>query len=180
MIPVKLRRNEKVLDGAVFTKRIYDFLDALQDSYSASQPHTVSSGQGISVVPNGNDYIINAAIAVLIEGMGISITPVGGGNFIVSTEYKPTDVDLITFTDSPYTVVDTFTIIQVDASGGDVIINLPSLAVGVYCCVIKTDSSINGVYVNSSDGIIGSTSVLIDTQYESIEFIGGANEYLIK
>jgi hypothetical protein len=86
----------------------------------------------------------------------------------------------ITFANSPYAVVVDNETIIVDATGGNVVIDLPSIVLGMYYNVIKSDSSANTVTINSADGIIGSASQVLNAQYDSIELIAGSTEFYIR
>lgn len=67
-----------------------------------------------------------------------------------------------------------------DATGGNITITLPSVSISNYFNIIKTDSSANTITVSSADGIIGSPTQVLSTQYDSIEVIGGSSEYYIR
>jgi hypothetical protein len=107
-------------------------------------------------------------------------------NLILSGTVKNNGVSIIddnvaiTFGSSPYTVTTTRTVIYVDATGGDVTVNLPTASLGIYCNVIKTDSSTNSVIIATTSTINGDASISLDYQYESAELQSNASEYFIK
>jgi len=86
----------------------------------------------------------------------------------------------LTFADSPYTVTSISETLFVDATGGSVTINLLPAALGNYCNVIKEDSSANTVTLYSADGIIGSTTQVLSSQWDSIECICSSVGYRIR
>jgi hypothetical protein len=86
----------------------------------------------------------------------------------------------ITFASSPYTVTSTRSVIYVNATGGDVTVNLPTASIGIYCNVIKTDSSANSVIIATTSTINGESSISLDYQYESAELQSNVSEYFIK
>lgn len=104
-------------------------------------------------------------------------TIVGSASVIINALVKTVS---ITSADSPYTVTTDSERVYVDATGGDVVVNLRPVALDVYCNVIRQDASANNVDVASADLIIGSVSQPLTSQYDSIECIGSANEYYIK
>jgi len=67
-----------------------------------------------------------------------------------------------------------------DATAGNIVITLPTVALNNYFNVIKTDASVNTVTVSSTDGIIGSATQVLTSQYDSIELIGSSNEYYVR
>jgi len=86
----------------------------------------------------------------------------------------------ITFADSPYAIASENETVIVDATGGNVVINLPSIVREMYFNIIKSDASANTVTINSADGIIGSASQVLNAQYDSIELIAGSTEFYIR
>jgi hypothetical protein len=89
------------------------------------------------------------------------------------------DVVAIAFGDSPYTMVTAQDgdMIKVDTSGGNVVINLPSLtseADDYRCAVIKETGDANTITVQrqGADTINGGTSLVIDSQYQAYNFVG--------
>lgn len=86
----------------------------------------------------------------------------------------------ITFASSPYTVTTTRTIVYVNAAGGAVTVNLPTASLGIYCNVIKTDSSANVVTIATTSTINGAATLVLMYQYESAELQSNASEYFIK
>lgn len=85
----------------------------------------------------------------------------------------------ITFADTPYTITNNNETVIVDSTGGNVDINLPSIVLGMYYNVIKSDASGNTVTVNSSDGIIGSGTLVLNAQYESKVLKAGSTEFYV-
>ena len=98
----------------------------------------------------------------LVDGFNSSSTS-GGGSVTTSTTLSGTSATVFC-----------------DATAGAIIITLPAVALMNYFNVIKTDASANTVTVSSADGIIGSTTQILNSQYDSIECIGGPTEYYLR
>ena len=97
-------------------------------------------------------------------------------------------IKTIVFSDSPYALLATDGIILVDATAGNVVINLPIVATtlsGKQWIIKKIDVSANTVTINAvalaSTLIEGATTMVITSQYESKKFTteGTTAYYLI-
>jgi len=97
----------------------------------------------------------------------------------VTTGVLPVPVE-VNYAASPYTVINKITHIRVDATSGNVQINLMTVDDDVQTVVVKSDSSANTVTVYSADGILGATTAVITTQYECLNIFGMSNEYYLK
>lgn len=137
LLPIKLRRTEAVLNGAVFTTRVYEFLDK-QHEYVDSINYVVTSN----------------------------------GSYLAR-------VTEITSADSPYTVIDVTGTFIVDASGGNVTINLPAVLINNLYVIKKKDTSGNTVTVSSSDNIDGAGTAVLTVPYESISVVADSTTYNI-
>lgn len=137
LLPIKLRRTETVLQGSVFTQRVYEFLDRLLD------------------------YVDEIEQTVIINGGYLA------------------EVVEIDFSDSPYTATGVSATIIVDASGGNVTVNLPTVAINNYFVVKKKDTTINTVTVSSSDNIDGASTAVLTVPYESISIVADSTTYNI-
>lgn len=89
------------------------------------------------------------------------------------------DVTVVAFADSPYTVTEgqTGDLLWVDTSGGNVVINLPSLSAAsadFRMGVAKTTVDANTITVQrqGTDTINGGTSHAIDNQWEKYNYVG--------
>jgi len=78
------------------------------------------------------------------------------------------------------TITGTSATLFCDATAGAIVITLPAVALMNYYNIIKTDSSANTVTVSAADGIIGSLTQVLNSQYDSIECIVGPTEYYIR
>lgn len=89
-------------------------------------------------------------------------------------------VTAITVADSPYTAGDE-DVIEVDASGGAVTINLPAISssAGQVYRVSKRDASANAVTLDgdSSETINGTTTRALSSQYDSVTIVAMATEW---
>jgi hypothetical protein len=81
--------------------------------------------------------------------------------------------------DSPYSQINKYERIYVDASGGPVTVILLPVATDIYCDVIKTDSSANFVTITAIATINGEGSQDLEYQYESAEIAGNSIEYIV-
>jgi sporulation protein YlmC with PRC-barrel domain len=82
-------------------------------------------------------------------------------------------------TDSPYTATDVSGTFIVDASGGNVTINLPTVAINNLFVIKKKDTSGNTVTVSSGDDIDGTGTAVLTVPYESITVVGDTVTYNI-
>jgi hypothetical protein len=84
----------------------------------------------------------------------------------------------VVFADTPYTVLDTDDVIEVDCTGGAVTLNLP-LAKNRYkkLVIMKVDASGNAVTINraGSDTINGATSTTLTSQWQRKDFFSNGN-----
>ena len=94
-----------------------------------------------------------------------------GGNTVTSVA--------ISFTDSPYTQVNKYERIYVNAVDGAVTVNLLPVNTDIYCDVIKTDASANFVTITAAATINGEVSQDLEYQYESAEIAGNTTEYVV-
>lgn len=104
-----------------------------------------------------------------------------GLEFVSKGDGSVYDIKTVT---SDYTVIDSDYTILVNATGGNITITLPSASSlqGSEFNIKKIDSSVNLVTVdgNGSETIDGSTTAIIETQYESITIQSdGSNWYII-
>lgn len=85
----------------------------------------------------------------------------------------------ISFTDSPYTATDVSGTFIVDASLGNVIINLPAVLINNYFVIKKKDTTGNTVTVSSGDNIDGAGTAVLTVPYESISVVADSTTYNI-
>lgn len=109
-----------------------------------------------------------------------------GTNWVVQSKSLKPGVLAKTFADTPYTVLvdDDGRVVDVDASGGAVTVNLPAVATaknGFLVVVQKSDSSTNAVTVDAdgAETINGQTTYSLPGQYTSATFICDGVEWFI-
>jgi len=126
-------------------------------------------------------FLEDEAGAFLTDEAGV---PLEGINPIDANRLTNTEPDIIriTFALSPFRVPYTTkeTIIEADATGGNIIINLYPRVQGRTVLITKRDSSANTVtYVgNGSDTIGGQASRAISAQYNSVILKAGTTEWM--
>lgn len=104
----------------------------------------------------------------------------GGDDFIGDSQNQKVVNVSVAYSDSPYTQVNDFERIFVNASSGNVSIALKSAAnPDRYVDVIKIDSSANTVTATSSNNINGQTSQVLKYQYESMEAAPNGSEWVV-
>lgn len=138
----------------------------------------IRSGQWVDLVYDGT----NMQMQSLLGNAAAGGAPSGAaGGDLGSTYPNPTVTQahwtrcnssaVINFAASPYTVAATDASCDCDATGGNVVINLPASSGGrKEIFFIKTDSSTNTCTINrnGSDTIEGSASVVLLAQYDSL------------
>ena len=128
----------------------------------------------ISILRVGTDGVWETATGA--NSSEISFTPIGS-----TSSHRA----LIDSTDSPYSVLSTDQYLIVDATGGDVTINLPAVsAVGSDArslSIKRIDGSLNTVVLeaNGSETIDGDTTYTFPGQYAAIKIIDSGTEWLI-
>jgi len=85
----------------------------------------------------------------------------------------------ISFADSPYTATDVSGTFIVDASLGNVTINLPTVLINNYFVIKKKDTTGNTVTVSSGDNIDGAGTAVLTVPYESISVVADSTTYNI-
>lgn len=85
----------------------------------------------------------------------------------------------ISFADSPYTATDVSGTFIVDASLGNVTINLPAVLINNYFVIKKKDTTGNTVTVSSGDNIDGAGTAVLTVPYESISVVADSTTYNI-
>ena len=128
----------------------------------------------ISILRIGADGVWETATGA--NSSEISFTPIGS-----TSSHRA----LIDSTDSPYSVLSTDQYLIVDATGGDVTINLPAVsAVGSDArslSIKRIDGSLNTIVLeaNGSETIDGDTTYTFPGQYAAIKIIDSGTEWLI-
>lgn len=112
---------------------------------------------------SGNDQIYTS---LTDANTGNALTSVTNWRQISTNQGRPKS---ITFSDSPYTVTAKDPVLAVSTAGGNVVVNLPTLATGFVVEVTKTTSDANTVTVtpNGAETVNGAASDVIDTQYSN-------------
>lgn len=93
-----------------------------------------------------------------------------------------TEVNTITFADTPYTVTILEDVVLVNTTGGDVTVNLPAAATAVRAVHIKKLVAANTVTIDpdGAETIDGSSTVAFTAQYESVSLVSdGSNWHVI-
>lgn len=85
----------------------------------------------------------------------------------------------ISVSDSPYTVINDFERIFVNASAGNVTINFKAAAEGKYCEVKKIDTTANTVTLSASDNILGESTQVLKYYGESLECVSTGSEWFV-
>lgn len=135
-----------------------------------------TDGQLIIGAPGG------AGWATLTAGTNISITN-GANSITISSSPSSVNYTLVTFADSPYTVLPSDYYISVDLSGGAITILLPNTTSTGRILIIKDQagiSSANNITVTTVGGAVGidgSLSFVMNTDYESIQLIFNGASY---
>jgi collagen triple helix repeat protein len=118
----------------------------------------------------------------LVSGAAISLSQAGQSITIASSTVTGSVVT-VTFADSPYTALPSDWMIKADASGGPIIINLPT-AVGItgkQYVVKKIDTSGNVVTIDPAglETIDGVTTVGLSTQWDLVVLVSDGSNWMI-
>lgn len=134
------------------------------------------------VVSDSNKEIqeVNDLTQWIAAGLGIAVEDGGAGTVTIKINHDRVVID---DTDSPYSITIEYIII-VDASAGDVILNLPAIASAIQVeHIIKRsdDTPANDVTINTnaSETIEGATSYSLPNKYDYVELYPGPSEWLI-
>jgi hypothetical protein len=121
--------------------------------------------------------------AVITGGTGITVTP--GANSIVISGSGSITLAYTNVNTSPYIVLITDDYLSVDTSGGPITIQLPNAATLGRTFVIKDrtgTADTDNITVTTVGGVVnidGSTTFVMDTEYQSIAIIGNGSSYEI-
>jgi len=85
----------------------------------------------------------------------------------------------ITTADSPYTVVNDYERVFVNAENGAVTVVFKAISTDQYVDVVKVDSGSSTVTLSSTDLINGETSQILYYQYESAECASSGSEWVV-
>lgn len=103
----------------------------------------------------------------------------GGDDFIADSSNSIVSLVSISAADSPYTVVNDYERVFVNASSGAVTVVLKGASINRYVDVVKVDSSANVVTLSSTDLINGEPSQTLLYQYESAECASSESEWVV-
>jgi len=137
-------------------------------------PTKLSRGE-IAVLGSGK---LTLRFYQLLDGIIDYLNSLTGITTTITAALMP--ISEIDFADSPYTVTVVSQCLMCDCTAGNISITLPAIVLGMEFNIIKTDSSANTVTINSADGIIGSTTMVLTTQYESPVLVAGSTEFYLR
>lgn len=138
----------------------------------------VNVGSVATVVSEAGDKL---GTTVITAGTGISVTP--GANTITIAATGTTNLTYTNVNTSPYVVLSTDEYLSVDCSSIPITIELPNAATSGRVFIIKDrtgNAAVNNITVESVSGLIdidGSTTFVMNNDYESIEVIGNNSSY---
>jgi len=149
-------------------------------------PATVVSASWMNIAQEEISYVIETAGLTLDQANDYD-----GGND--TTQLYQAILELINtggsgvaevaFGDSPYTAISGSKIIEVDTSGGNVVVNLPAVAgvTGQRWIVAKMTADANTVTIdgNSSETINGETTQVIEYQYTVLTVLALSSEWAL-
>ncbi len=152
-----------------------------------SVPIQFTTDSGIAVPVLGNINIIGTpGAASAISSNAINIITSGAGDTVTISQtlaQTMTGYRRITFADSPYTADADDYYISVDSTGGSVTVLLPNAPNDWRMFIVKDalgQSDANNIMITTPGGIVlldGATSYLIDTNYESLDFVFNSTDY---
>jgi hypothetical protein len=149
--------------------------------------HFILGGsERITVLGGGSNTVYpGLADVTLINSSGITVTS-PGVMYVNNQKYFTTvmgDSVSIIFDNSPYTLTDDVRTLFCDATDGEMTVYLPTAANrnGKIFEIMKTDSSINTVYIDgySSETINGSSGYSLTTQYSRIRITSNGTAWFI-
>jgi len=134
-------------------------------------------------IPIGSTAGVQAWAAITA---GANITVTNGANSITiaaNTGSETVEYTGIVFVNSPYTVLSTDYYISADVTGGAISVLLPNAPATGRIFVVKDkigDASVNNVTVTTVGGVVnidGATSFVMNTNFESAQFIFNGTSY---
>ena len=136
---------------------------------------TATEPTGITEYSNPIAYVLDANTLLILPWRPMEAIPRYNDLFVVEIAY------------TPYSVTDLDELLNIDATGGSAIVNLPTPSAdyeGFLVTVKKIDSTANTVTVKSPsgtiDGVSGATGKVISTQYEALTFVcDGTNWWIV-
>lgn len=175
---MKLYFNDREFQQAGFSapmintlRKLAEFVDA-QNAIEAAQADIDANADDITALA-ANDVALDARLdtaeADIAALEAYNVPPVNLQSYKVTAR---------TVTATP-TFAANDCLINVNATGGAVTVNLPALSAGRVFRFKKLDVSANTVTIdgNGSETIDGAATYVLTTQYESVEIIGGASEW---
>jgi len=138
----------------------------------------INVGSTATVVTEAGNQL---GTAVITAGTGITVTP--GANSITISSSGLTTLSYTNVATTPYVVLITDDYISVDSSGGPITIQLPNAATLGKTYVIKDrtgSADTNAITVTTVGGIVnidGSTTYVMDNEYQATSLIGNGSTY---
>jgi hypothetical protein len=117
-----------------------------------------------------------------VTALAARVTAAEGDIVTLESDTSGVHRTAITFAASPYAVVGTDTFLSVDATGGNVAINLRAVASGRTIRVLKIDSSGNTVtvYPNGAETVDNAASYVLSEQNAMAAFHPSTSKYIIE
>lgn len=170
--------------------------------------NTLTAGTGISITEGSNSITIAATgvgdvtsletddsnivtpttgVIRIHGGTGIITSGTSGPNTVTisATGTSTFDYTSVNHAASPYTILSTDDYISVDCSGGVVTLNFPNAATLGRSYIVKDrtgNAATNNITITTPGGTVtfdGSTSFVMNTNYESVNILGNGSNYEI-
>jgi hypothetical protein len=142
----------------------------------------VNVGSVATVVTSDSDHQLGTA--VITAGTGLSVTP-GANTITLATN----GISVLNYTavssPTPYEVLSTDSIIGADSSSNVVVIQLPNTTTTGRCFTVKDavgSANANSIVVTTVGGVVnidGSTSVTLNTDWDSVQVMFNGSQYLV-
>jgi hypothetical protein len=156
----------------------------VSDGFDVTIKKTDSSGNAVTIDPNGSETIDGASTLDISNENEAFIIYTDGSNWFVRAQKLSSDSITTVEKTSAYTVTvdDRNDTILCDASGGAFPVNLLPAADagnGFRVTIKKIDSSTNAVTIDgdSSETLDGATTKLLEEQYQSVTYVSDGTEW---
>jgi hypothetical protein len=145
----------------------------LSDDGTVATTFTSDSG---NAVPSSNILTITGSGGITTSGSGSTLTIVGSGESLI-------DITSLVGSGNTYIVLTSDYYLSCDVSGGTIQLNLPNSPTTGKVWVAKDsggDASTNNITVTTPGGVVlidGSTTFVMNTDYESAQFVFNGTSY---